>query len=958
MKKILSFLLIFVLLFGVVACTEPSTSEEGNQTETTTNENTEAEEKNDPPAHTHTWVNATCVAPKTCACGATEGEVLGHSWADATCIAPKTCSVCGEVEGEALGHTWTSADCTTPKTCSTCGVSVGEALGHVWTDATCTTPKTCTTCGEVEGEALGHAWTDATCTTPKTCATCGEVEGEALGHTYGEWVVTLEPTMTHTGLQVKECSACGAKLQKKLPALHAHEATEATCTAPSICLLCGIELEKALGHDMKKATCTESASCRREGCGYIAEALGHAWLEATCEAPKTCVLCGTTQGNALGHTWVDATCTTPKTCSVCSAIQGAALGHDMSGEATCTESASCRRKGCNYTEEAFGHSYGAWTITTVPTDGNLWVRTRICPVCGGSETDATPAELNVPAKAPAPIYPEQPTSGGTKITLVSAGKAQYTLVSSDPEYDDLTRSLSVKLREQLGVTFNYKLSAQQNSVSGKKIIIGKNPKTLLSNPLQLSYLGLLCSSTGSSIHITGYIEETVVAAVNRFAAIDLTPYITTGTDGKKLVSVPTGAMTFVANPTNYVNPNPTLFGVPLSDYTVIVPKTMSATENFCIKQLIDEIGRYSGIYLSTKTEDKATGVHEIVFSNTVRLADTDYAIKSEGESLYIPFPHYRLAQKMRNALHTLYLSNVNDVIDLKVTPPEDLTKRVEKSEDTDVRIMTSNIVCAADANGIKDIQKPYGILWQERIAIVTREIMTYLPDFVGMQEIQNGTVNGIPADMFTEILNNVSSKYAFVTYDGMNPSAYWNPILYRHTIWQIEAKDVLYPGDFDNAMHRWQWALFSKIDDPTQKYIVLNLHNPTRSGNLPGQLAAADIVNAKILELKELYPNVPIILTGDFNTEFDTETYQRTVANTDVRCAYTQTDDCNDLGDLTGKETPTGEDNVIDHIMVSTDLLNVIACRKVNDDYMRLTSDHRPMFADLSLKKDLTTVTP
>ena len=234
--------------------------------------------------------------------------------------------------------------------------------------------------------------------------------------------------------------------------------------------------------------------------------------------------------------------------------------------------------------------------------------------------------------------------------------------------------------------------------------------------------------------------------------------------------------------------------------------------------------------------------------------------------------------------------------------------------------------------------------------------MLYLPDFVGMQEIQNGTVNGIPADMFTEILNNVSSEYAFVVYDQMkdNPGAYWNPILYRKTVWQIEAQDVLYPGDFDNAMHRWQWALFSKIDDPTQKYIVLNLHNPTRSGNLPGQLAAADIVNAKILELKELYPDIPIILTGDFNTELDTETYQRTIANTDVRCAYVQTDDCKDLGDLTGTETSSTKDNVIDHIMVSTDLLNVIACRKINGDYMELTSDHRPIFADLSLKKNLS----
>ena len=51
----------------------------------------------------HTWVDATCAAPKTCSgCGITDGEALAHTWVDATYSAPKTCSVCGATEGEAL----------------------------------------------------------------------------------------------------------------------------------------------------------------------------------------------------------------------------------------------------------------------------------------------------------------------------------------------------------------------------------------------------------------------------------------------------------------------------------------------------------------------------------------------------------------------------------------------------------------------------------------------------------------------------------------------------------------------------------------------------------------------------------------------------------------------------------------------------------------------------------------
>jgi hypothetical protein len=100
------------------------------------------------------------------------------------------------------------------------------------------------------------------------------------------------------------------------------------------------------------------------GCGC-----DHEWYAATCKAPKTCSLCGETQGEALPHTWQDATCTTAKICTVCDTTEGEALGHSWQ-DATCTDPKTCTR--CHVTEgEAAGHQWEDAT-TEIP---------QTCTVC-------------------------------------------------------------------------------------------------------------------------------------------------------------------------------------------------------------------------------------------------------------------------------------------------------------------------------------------------------------------------------------------------------------------------------------------------------------------------------------------------------------------------------------------------------------------------------------------------
>ena len=120
-------------------------------------------------AHVHEFNDATCTKPKTCSCGATQGDALGHSFVEATCITAKTCSVCGVTEGNALGHEFTGTrTCNQNRStdtvqCIRCDATENQTCEHksVYTVTTITDAATvegvytnykCNECGEKDHE--------------------------------------------------------------------------------------------------------------------------------------------------------------------------------------------------------------------------------------------------------------------------------------------------------------------------------------------------------------------------------------------------------------------------------------------------------------------------------------------------------------------------------------------------------------------------------------------------------------------------------------------------------------------------------------------------------------------------------------------------------------------------------------------------------------------------------------
>lgn len=173
------------------------------------------------------------------------------------------------------------------------------------------------------------------------------------------------------------------------------------------------------------------------GCGCK-----HEWNDATCSAPKTCQLCGETEGEVLPHTWLDATCSAPKTCTGCNTTEGSALPHTLDEmtvvkEPNCTElgeglgdctvcgakqvpgeiptndvhvfantvvrEATCTDKGeglnvcklCQYSEpcdyEIKEHTYGKEEIITEATCTKKGKKQLVCKDCGDVKNETVAA---------------------------------------------------------------------------------------------------------------------------------------------------------------------------------------------------------------------------------------------------------------------------------------------------------------------------------------------------------------------------------------------------------------------------------------------------------------------------------------------------------------------------------------------------------------------------------------
>jgi len=205
-----------------------------------------------------------------------------------------SCNVCGALR--APGHVFDNA-CDSD--CNYCDF-VRSTPDHTY-NHDC--DETCNICGFVR--PIQHQYVDCN---DETCNLCGAIR-EAGNHVYDN---ACDAT----------CNLCGATRQ-----VDDHTYTSAVTKAPT-CTAAGV----------KTYTCSACGDTYTENVA----ALGHTWNAATCTAPKTCSVCGATEGAALGHNYTN-DCDTD--CNRCGTIRTTEHKYDNACDTTCNVCGAIRNVG-------------------------------------------------------------------------------------------------------------------------------------------------------------------------------------------------------------------------------------------------------------------------------------------------------------------------------------------------------------------------------------------------------------------------------------------------------------------------------------------------------------------------------------------------------------------------------------------------------------------------------------
>ncbi len=555
-----------------------------------------------------------------------------------------------------------------------------------------------------------------------------------------------------------------------------------------------------------------------------------------------------------------------------------------------------------------------------------------CNNTEGPQGETTPAPIETDEAAPEGFVKLE----GEPIELTS----DCSLVIGDRNNDtvfNLATQLKSKISSKTGIILTWGYDGSENE---KEIIVGYSDKRESSEAVY-STLGrseFSVSVSGGSLLLSGWSKDTLTAAVDLFIEHSLVQE-----DGKWMM---------YPYAKKVENSEPMLADISL--YRIVYPADASNfLKNTVIQNLQDNIKKNFGVMLDSVRDSEPAAEYEIVVGNTNRTPDTvrsqiaqtdlySYILAAEGKTLCL-FANSDLA--LYTAASEMCKYSVPEIgpeeFCLKDTPSiagaPKTSDKAELAESADIRIMSYNILHPSWSNVVDNV--PIA----GRDVNLAKILLYYMPDVAGIQEVNSGWHTAIKKILVDTGCYKQACK---MTKNGSKTNM--TTFLYNPNTVKLIDEYVL---DLQSGsdIRVFSVAVFEKLSDG-KRFVVTNTHPAPASQNYEGNFA--EIMKIAPREF-EKYRDLPIIMTGDFNTSETHVNYKKlmdTLGFKDTKYdAETLVRRYNTFMKSGWGGKPQQGDNCIDHIFINdhahAKLFNVII-----DHNVEKISDHLPIYADIEFK--------
>ena len=530
-----------------------------------------------------------------------------------------------------------------------------------------------------------------------------------------------------------------------------------------------------------------------------------------------------------------------------------------------------------------------------------------------------------------PEQTEAPTANSTKLT--QDGKGLFTIIRPDEASTaiyNLTKSLGENLKKATGADFaldtDFKSWNTVRDPEKYEILVGNTNYDETAAVLkEIKYFDYAIVLRGRKLIIAAYTEASLRKAMTYFNN-NILPLIAEDADGDFALAFEDQYFR------NKYNVNSlTIDGNPIENYVVVYGKDTKAGKTVA-QSVVDVIASATGICLPIVSDKEAEAECEILVGKTNRsvsastgdLPNLGYKVFLESGKLVIDC---RSAETGDAAVRKLYASKMSSGGDVALTPgvlcagtlltePE-----MPMTAGSDLRIVTYNILT----------EKWGGTETSARAEYFGAFLDIYKPDIVGVQEV---------CDKWRKYMPDCIGSYKLIGTVRKDGGESYSAIVYDTTKYDVIDQGVeTYSYHASAECRNMSWAIFVNKSTGV-KFAFISTHWDFGNEENKQQMrkVQAEEMSKKIADLKAEY-NCPVIITGDFNCNNNSDSYKYFMGINGMTNAITSSEYYYDA-----KGTTT-----IDFIMITNGDGVFKGYKKLINNGIEQISDHPANLADIDL---------